>query len=252
MNLRAAILFLALVVLATATFADANAWIEPLPEIRKLPIAVRVALLYVPYALLVGSLWLYAHVGSRVRGHIAWFVVMAVLAVAEIYTSFTTPVLMLVVALVLLQLTPRVGSVYDASSFPSIRAFLGLTLLLAISLKWGADIPGMDLVMDLLPRFPLDGLGLIVCAIAVGAFIAIAGLRHRRSQMPGAGLWLTVGIVTCIAGAVAAHLPGKFPYAFFLSAALLIVAHLCLFIGAFLLLSHLLPTRPEDQVAFNP
>ncbi len=252
MNARGAILFAALVVLATTTFADANAWIEPLPEIRKLPIAVRVALLYVPYALLVGALWFYGKVGSRVQGHVAWFVVLAALAVAEIFTAYATPILTLVAALVLLKLTPRVGTIYDATSFPSIRAFLGLTVLLAMSLKWGADLFGMDLVMELMPNLPLDETGLIVSAVAAGAFIAIARLRQRRVQLPGAAHWLTAGIVTCVAGAIASHLPSKLPYAFFASAALLIVAHLFLFIGAFLLLSHLLPRRAVDEVSFNP
>ena len=247
MSARGAILFAALVVLATTTFADANAWIEPLPEIRTLPIVVRVALLYVPYALLVGALWFYGRVGSRVEGHIAWFVVLAALTVAEIFTPYATPVLALVVALVLLRLAPRPGSLYEAASFPSIRAFLGFTLLLAMSLKWGADVFGMDLVLDLVPRLPLDAAGLIVSAIAVGAFIAIARLRHRRTQLPGAANWLSVGIVACIAGSVASHVPTKFAYAFFLSAALLVVAHLCLFVGAFLLMSHLLPHRAVDD-----
>ena len=247
MNARSAVLFLALVVLATATFADANAWIEPLPEIRKLPIAVRVALLYVPYAILVGALWFYGQVGPRVRGHIAWFVALGVLAVVEIYTSYATPLLILVAALVMLRLAPRGGTLYDAASFPSIRAFLGLTLLLAMSLKWGADLFGMELVMELVPALPLDEMGLAVAGVAVGALIAIARLRHRRLQLPGAAHWLTAGIVTCVAGAIASHLPSRFPYAFFVSAALLIAAHLFLFIGAFLLLAHLLPVRPVDE-----
>lgn len=252
MSARSAILFAALVILATTTFADANAWIEPLPEIRKLPIAVRVALLYVPYALLVGALWFYGHVGSRVQGHIGWFVALAVLSVAEIFTAYTTPALMLVVALVFLQLSPRPGSLYEAASFPAIRAFFGLSLLLAMSLKWGADIFGMELMQDLVPRVPLDAAGLILSAIAVGAFIVIARLRHRRTQLPGAAHWLSVGIVLCVAGAVASHLPVKFPYLFFVSAAMLVVSHLCLFVGAFLLLAHLLPRREADSVSFNP
>jgi hypothetical protein len=45
MNARTVILFAALVVMATATFDDANAWLEPLPAIRKLPIAARIAML---------------------------------------------------------------------------------------------------------------------------------------------------------------------------------------------------------------
>lgn len=252
MNVRSVILFLALVVLATATFSDANAWIDPLPAIRQLPIAARVALLYVPYAILVAALWFHGRVGPRVQGHIAWFVVLALLAAAEIFTAYAAPVLALIAALLLLKLTPRVGSLYESASFPSVRAFLGLSLLLAISLKWGADILGMDLAMELAPRMPLDAMGLIACAIAVGAFISIAGLRHRRTQMPGAAKWLGAGIAVGIVGAIAGHLPVKVAYAFFASAALLIAAHLLLFIGAFLLLSHLLPARDADKVLFNP
>ena len=252
MSLRAAVLFLALVVMATATFADANAWIDPLPAIRQLPLAVRVAILYVPYAILVGVLWMYAHIGPRVQGHIAWFVVLAALAVAEIVTPYAAPALMLVVALVMLRLAPRTGTLYEASSFPSIRAFVGLSVLLAISLRWGADIFGLELVQPFAPRLPRDALGLIAAAIATAAFIAFTGLRHRRVQPCGAAAWLTGGIVLCVVGAVAAHLPANVPYGFFASAALLIAGHLALFVGAFLLLSHLLPARDSDSVAFNP
>ena len=252
MSARAAILFLALVVMATATFADANAWIDPLPAIRQLPLAARVAIMYVPYAVLVGILWMYARIGPRVQGHMAWFVVLALLAVAEIFTPYAAPALILAVALVMLQLAPRTGTVYEAASFPSVRAFVGLSVLLAISLRWGADLFGLELVEPFAPRVPRDAVGLIAAAIAVAAFIAFAGLRHRRVQPCGAGKWLTVGIVACILGAVASHLPSNVPYGFFASAALLIAGHLALFVGAFLLLSHMLPRRDSDAVAFNP
>jgi hypothetical protein len=159
---------------------------------------------------------------------------------------------MLVVALVMLQLVPRTGTLYEAASFPSIRAFVGLTVLLAISLRWGADIFGLELVEPFAPRLPRDALGLIAAAIATGAFIAFARLRHRRVQPCGASSWLTAGIVLCILGAVAAHLPANIPYGFFASAGLLIAGHLALFVGAFLLLSHLLPRRDADSVSFNP
>jgi len=244
---RQAILFLSLVIFATATFSDANAWIEPLPAIRQLPIAARIALLYVPYALLVAILWFFARLQSRVQGHIAWFVVLTVLAIAEIVTPYVTPALMLALALVLLQVTPRVGSLYEATSFPSIRAFLGLTLLGAMSVKWGADLFGIDLVAEHFQQVPLYALGLAADAIAVAILIVAARLRHRRVQPCGAAMWLTAGIVACIAAAGASHLPSNLPFGFFASAALMIAAHLMLFVGAFLLLSHLLPTREADQ-----
>lgn len=251
MTLRAAILFLALVVMATATFADANAWIDPLPAIRQLPLAARVAIMYLPYAVLVGVLWMYARIGPRVQGHMAWFVVLAALAVAEIVTPYAAPALILVVALVMIRLAPRTGTVYEATSFPSILAFVGLSVLLAISLRWGADLFGLEFVEAFAPRVPRDAMGLIAAAIAAGAFIAFAGLRHRRVQPCGARKWLAAGIVACALGAVASHVPNA-AYSFFASAALLIAGHLALFVGAFLLLSHLLPRRDSDAVSFNP
>jgi hypothetical protein len=252
MTARGAILFLARVVMATATFADANVWIDPLPAIRQLPLAARVAIMYVPYAILVGVLWAYARIGPRVQGHMAWFVVLAALAVAEIITPYAAPALMLAAALVMMQLAPRTGTLYEAASFPSIRAFVGLALLAAISLRWGADIFGLELVQPFARQLPRDLLGLVAAAIGVAAFIAFAGLRHRRVQPCGAAKWLTVGIVACILGSLASHLPANVPYGFFASAALLIAGHLALFVGAFLLLSHLLPRRDSDSVSFNP
>ena len=246
--MRKAILFLALVVMATATFDDVNAWIEPLPAIRQLPFAVRVALLYLPYAILVGALWWYGRVGARVQGHVVWFVVLALLSAAVIFTPYATPPLVLAIALVLLQLAPRTGTLYEATSFPSLRAFLGFTLLLAISLSWGADVFGIELVAAFVPRLPGDALGLILCAAAVAAFISLARLRHRRVQPCGGAQWLVAGIVACVAGIAGSHLPASVPYAFFASAALSIAGHLMLFIGAFLLLTHLLPRREADEL----
>ena len=245
--MRPAILFVAIVVMATATFSDANAWIEPLPAMRQLPIAARVALLYVPYAILVAILWFYASVQSRVQGNIAWFIALAIFAVGTILTPYVTPALMLAIALVLLKLSPRLGFLYEATSFPSIRAFLGFTLLAAMSIKWGADLFGLELLLENLQSVPLDAVGAAVCAVAVGVLIAGAKLRYRRVQPCGAATWLTAGILTCAGGALAAHLPSKIPYGFYASAGLLIAAHLMLFVGSFLLLSHLLPYREADR-----
>ena len=60
-------------------------------------------------------------------------------------------------------------------------------------------------------------------------------------------MWLTAGILACAGGALAAHLPSNIRYGFYASAGLLIVAHLLLFVGSFLLLSHLLPYREADE-----
>ena len=247
MRTRQVILFIALVVMATATFDDANAWLEPLPAIRKLPIAARIAILYVPTTILVAVLWMWGRVGPRVHGHIGWFVTLAVLSAATIYTSYATPLLMVANTLVLLQLTPRIGALYDAVSFPAVRAFLGLSLLAAMSLKWGADIFGMDLLLENYPDWPLDGVGLAACAIAVGTLIAAARLRNRRMQPCAATFWITLGLFAGILGALTAHLPSNVPHGFFVSAGLIIAGHLALFIGAFLMLSHLLPIREADR-----
>ena len=245
--MRPAILFAALVVMATGTFSDANAWIEPLPAIRKLPLAARIALMYVPWVILVGVLWLYGRVGPRVRGHIAWFIVLALLAVAQIYTAYAAPLLMLVVALVLIQCEPRPGILYDAALFPAVRAFVGLTLLASVSLGWGADIFGFDLLAEEVPAIPREGLAFAVCAVAVAAFISIARLRHRRVQPCGAAPLLTAGSLVLLAGLVASHLPSKVSFALYASSALLITGHVLLFAAAFLLLSHLLPRREADD-----
>jgi hypothetical protein len=249
---RGVILFVALAILATGTFADANAWIEPLPAMRKLPIALRIAVLYIPYALLVAVLWLYARLGARLRGHIAVYLVVAALAVAEVFYEYAAPALMLAVAVVLLQTAPRVGTLYEARSFPSIRAFLGLTLLAALSFRWGADILGLEQLEEYLQNvqdlnLPRHALGLAASAIAVAIFIVAAGLRHRRVQPCGAAHWLTAGILACVAGAVASQLPSNVRFGFYATMGLFLAGHLALFVGAFLLLTHLLPTRPADQ-----
>ena len=247
MTARRVILFLALVVMATATFDDANAWLEPLPAIRKLPMAARLAILYVPSAILVAVLWLYARVGPRVHGHIGWFVALVLLSAATVVTPYATPALMLAVALVLMRVTPRIGTVFEAGGLPSVRMFLGFSLLLAMSLKWGEEIYGMDLLLERVANLPMDALGIAVCALAIAIFIIATDVRHRRVQPCGAAGWLTLGIIVGVAGILAAHLPSNVPYGFFLSAALGIAGHLALFVGAFLLLTHLLPPRDADR-----
>ena len=178
---------------------------------RQLPIAARVAL----STFRTRSWW--AFCGSSASaiagaGNIAWFIALAIFAVEPILTPYVTPALMLANALVLLKLSPRPGILYEATSFPSIRAFLGFTLLAAMSIKWGADLFGMELLLENLQSVPLDAVGAGVCAVAVGVFIASAKLRYRRVQPCGAAIWLTAGILTCAGGALAAHLPSKIPY----------------------------------------
>jgi len=180
--MRPAILFAALVVMATATFSDVNAWIEPLPAMRQLPIALRVALLYVPYAILVAILWFHARVQPRVQGNIAWFIALAIFAVGTVLTPYVTPALMLAITLVLMRLTPRAWTIYEGTSFPTIRAFLGFTLLAAMSIKWGADLFGMEMLLENAPGLPLDAVGAAVCAFAVGVFIASLSLRRRGAR----------------------------------------------------------------------
>ena len=252
MKARAAILFVAMVILATGTFSDANAWIEPLPAIRKLPLAARLGVLYIPYAILIAALWWYAKLAPRLRGHIAVYGVVAAFAVAEVLYSYAAPGLMLVIAIALLPTAPREGFLYEAAPFPSIRAFLGLSLLAALSLRWGADIIGFDMLDEYLENvknveIPDQLMGLAACAVAVAIFIVAARLRHRRVQPCGAAHWLTVGIIACAGGAAASQLPSNVPFGFYATSGLFLAGHLALFVGAFLLLTHLLPTREADQ-----
>lgn len=247
MTARRLILFLALVVMATATFDDANAWLEPLPAIRKLPIALRIAILYIPSAGFIAILWLSARLGPRVQGHMAWFAALVLLSIATILTPYATPALMLGLALVLMRVSPRIGTVFEADGLPSVRMFLGFTLLLAMSLKWGEEIFGMDLLMERMGNLPLDAVGIAICGVAVAIFIIATDVRHRRVQPCAAGFWLTLGVILGIAGVLAAHLPSNVPYGFFLSAGLGIAGHLALFVAAFLLLTHLLPPREADR-----
>ena len=74
-----------------------------------------------------------------------------------------------------------------------------------MSIKWGADLFGMELLLENLQSVPLDAVGAAVCAVAVGALIAGAKLRYRRVQPCGAAVWLAAGILTCAGGALAAR-----------------------------------------------
>ena len=115
-----------------------------------------------------------------------------------------------------------------------------------MSIKWGADLFGMELLLENLQSVPLDAVGAGVCAVAVGVFIASAKLALparaavRRGDLayrghPHLRRWSTRGSPAV-----------ENPYGFYASAGLLIAAHLMLFVGSFLLLSHLLPLREAD------
>lgn len=244
-----ALFFLSLVLAATGSFTDANGWIGQAPPIAQLLPPLRVGVLHLPYAVLVAALWFYARVGARLQGPPWAFIALFLLAMAQLWVRWVEPLVYFGVVALLLRLAPRTGTLYEATSFPSLRAFAGLALLLAMSLRWGADVFGFNYVRQLSLALPSDVAMLIVCAVVVGAFIVIGRLRHRRVQPCGAGMWLAAGLVAWIAGEALHWAPPAVASADKAALVLQIAGHVLLFAGAFLLLSHLLPRREVDERA---
>lgn len=247
--MRQALLFLSLALVATGTFTDVNGWIGQAPQVAQLLPPLRVAALHVPYLILVAALWFYARMGPRVQGPAWAFGVLFLTAMAQIWVPLEKPVPIVILVALLIRLAPREGMLYEATSFPSIRAFLALTLLLALSLRWGGDLFGFNYARAAAPALPSDVTMLIVCAVVVAAFISIAKLRHRKVHPCGAARVLTAGLVAWLVGEAARWAPPGVPFADKAALALQIAGHLLLFIGAFLLLTHLLPRREVDEQA---
>ena len=244
--MRPALLFISLALVAAGSFSDANGWIGQVQQIAQLLPPLRVAAIHVPYFLLVAALWLYSRVGPRVTGPAWAFVVLFVAAMAQIWVPFVKPVPLVIAVTLLIRLLPREGFLYEAASFPSIRAFLSFTLLLALSLRWGGDVFGFNYVRAAAPNVPSDVTMLAICAIVVAAFISLARLRHRKVQPCGASKWLTAGLVAWLVGEGARWAPPTTGLVDKVAVVAQIAGHFALFIGAFLLLAHLLPVRDPD------
>ena len=239
MILRAGIFFVALVVLMAVTFRDAAVYL-----LKFEPWAV-----YIPTILVAAGLMAHARVWSRLPPNPAWYVALAVFAVALIVPPRMREIvpaahvlLTLTIVLVLLRLQPRAGSLYEGTSVPGVLVFLAFTTLLyqTFPIVETLHVFGVGHYnIDGLPR-PLANAA--AAAIVVAIFIATSGIRHRFLQPNPSRAWLWVGLVMWIAGWGIYHVR---EYASYTKYAVNL-AHVVLFIGAFYLLSHLLPRRRDD------
>lgn len=271
---RRILFFVALTVAMKAMFdPDVNARIVAFGPIGNLPTVVREAALHVPYALLAALLLTRIEVWSRLPSAIGWYPVLLVLAAVVFVPGAVAAsdprlaalakdaaVLLLIAAIVmaLTRLTPKPGFIYEGSSFPAVRAFFALTLLLALSIGFVAPFVNDARTDAMLARIPAAYANLAVAAIIVAAFIAASGIRFRSLQPNSAAGWMTWGILLWVlAQAVEPVIPLLRTYglqkerivvefindATTIKAGLEIAAHAVLFVGCFTLLSHLLPER---------
>ena len=273
-----ALFFAAVVVAMKAMFdPDVNARLVAFEPLGNLPIVVRDVALHLPYALFAALLLTRAEVWRRLPSAIGWYVVLPVLAVtvfapgaiaashAALLDLVAHVILLLLIAaivMLLTRLTPKPGFIYEGSSFPSVKAFLALTLLLALSIGFVTPIEVGTRMGAILERIPVAYLNLVVAAIVVAAFIAASGVRFRSLQPNASSGWMTFGIVLWVlAQLLEPVIPLLRTYglareraavlfidnATAIKAGLEIAAHVALLIGCFLLLSHLLPER--DRIA---
>ena len=243
---RRALFFISLALVAAGSFTDANGWLGQVQQVAQLLPPLRVAALHVPYFILVAALWLNSRVGPRVSGPTWAFVVLFLAAMAQIWVPLVKPVPLVIAVALLIRLLPREGLLYEAVSFPSIRAFLAFTLLLAMSLRWGGDVFGFNYARAAAPNIPSDVTMVAVCAIVAAAFISIAKLRHRKVHPCGAPMWLAGGLAAWLVGEAAHWAPPTIGMVDKAAVVLQIAGHFALFIGAFLLLANLLPVRDPD------
>ena len=215
---RQAVFYVAFAVAMKAMFGDVNALIQMwVPPLADLPVVAREAVLHLPYALIAALLLTLAEVWRRLP------------AMFSLYPP-------LAIAMVTLLMSATMASSYPG---PALLARPLATLLLVTTL-----------VMVLTRLVPKPG------------FITASGIRFRSLQPNAASAWMVAGIVAwAIAELIEPAIPLLGTYGFqkqaavaafithaaAIRAALHIAAHALLFIGAFSLLSHLLPAR--DRIA---
>jgi len=267
---RQAIFFVALVAAMKAMFGDVNALILMWAPLAGLPAIVREAALHLPYALIAALLLTRAEVWTRLPAMISLYPPLVIAAAALVMAHaiaatnpqlavlavrLVTLVLAVTLVMVLTRLMPKPGFVYEGSSFPAVKAFIALTLLLALSIDFAGAILGLT---GFTVRMPVEYANLILAAVIVAGFITASGIRFRSLQPNSASSWMLAGIAAwAVAELIQPVIPLLTTYGFHkeaavaafithaaaIRAALHIVAHALLFIGAFSLLSHLLPAR---------
>ena len=271
---RQAVFYVAFAVAMKAMFGDVNALIQMWVPLADLPVVAREAVLHLPYALIAALLLTLAEVWRRLPAMFSLYPPLAI-AMVTLLTSATMAssypelaplarllamlLLMTTLVMVLVRLVPKPGFIYEGSSFPAVKAFLALTLLLALSIDFAGAILGLT---GFTVRMPVDYANLVVAAVIVAGFITASGIRFRSLQPNSASAWMVAGILAwAIAELIQPAIPLLGTYGFqkqaavaafithaaAIRAALHIVAHALLFIGAFSLLSHLLPAR--DRIA---
>jgi hypothetical protein len=254
MKLRAAIFFLAVVVLARSMALALQALFSASPTAGALPADLRYLLTHLPFAIVFAMLFAHARIVPRLPPHPAWYALLAAFALAKVaiywisfpYMWLATPALLVAVVLVLLRVAPRTGDLYESSLMPGVTAFLGFSLLLATS--WPVDYGVLAMQKAGLPslRLPILVPNLVIAMAVAGIFIVASGIRHRSMQPNPASAWLWIGIVlTVVAETVNITMRGFFKAEYLL--AVRATAHLALLVGSFYLLSHLLPRRAADE-----
>jgi hypothetical protein len=230
------------------TFHDAMALV-PMPE--------RLYIVYAPLAVLATILLIHGKVASRVPPNPVLHVIAFGLAAAHVpallmplpYEPATRVLLIAVVVLILLRLKPRIGDLYQSMPIEGFIAFLALTALLFQSIGIVQELAAVGVTHRELARIPLPMANLAAAAIVVMIFIVASGIRHRPQQLNPSKRWLYAGLAVWFAGAAATHLHGT-QYAQYAQYAkyALVAGHVMLFIGAFYMLSHLLPSRDADKL----
>ncbi|HUP97659.1 MAG TPA: hypothetical protein VM073_06955, partial [Usitatibacter sp.] len=217
---------------------------------------VRYVLTHLPFALVVAILFAHARIPARLPPNPAFYGAVGILALAKLaifYVSFplmwaVVLALLVGVVVILLRLAPRTGDRYQAELMPGVPLFLGASLLLALAwprdqgwmLMHAMQIPAVKQLPHLVPNF-------VVAAVVVGIFVVASGIRHRAMQLNPGPRWLWAGIVIALVVEVAGYfLRGVFKAELIL--AVRAAAHLMLFVGAFYVLSHLLPRREADEL----
>jgi len=274
---RRILFFVAFTVAMKAMFGDVNALGMMWEPLAAMPAPVREAVLHVPYALVAALLLTVSEVWGRLPAMITLYLPLAAAVaamvpahgvaaqypeLAPLAIALVTLVLVLCIVMILTRLTPKPGFIYEGSSFPSVQAFVALTLLLGLSIPLAAPVLTAAHSGHVLESIPVGYANLIPAGIVVAAFIVASGIRFRTLQPNSAGAWMGWGIALwLLAQFVEPAAPLLQTYglhkqataAWFIAHAatirgsLELLAHALLFAGAFSLLSHLLPAR--DTIA---
>jgi hypothetical protein len=238
---RSSVFFVALAVLIGATF-------QAIAEVFS---AKGTEVVYLPAAVVAAILMWHARVPARLPANAAWYAVLLLPALAFLAGGQASvaipvvarPLLLIAVVLLLLRLTPHAGSVYERMPVPGVLVFFAFTALLYQSIPMVEGLRTLGIRPAAIDRIPAPMVNVAACAIVVAIFIVASGIRHRFLQPNPSRAWLWAGVALWIAAAAVSHVRAYATYAYYALGA----AQALLFIGAFYLLSNLLPRRAADE-----